>query len=120
MGIHMGNNFHDILCLIADAFHIGDHLHGGRDDAQISCNRLLAQQQFQTDVFYSPVALVNAAADHRNFLCQILIPTGQGFGSKCDDFLAVRAHIHQFPVQLIQLFLKKISHCLTSINQICR
>ena len=74
---------------------------------------LLAQEELQADIFHGTVALVDPGTDDGHILCQFFIPTGQGIRGKRDDLLAVGTHLQQFPVQLLQFFLKKVSH----INQ---
>ena len=98
MDRHMGNDLHNILRLIADALHVGDHLHGGRDHPQIPGYGLLAQQQLQADIFHRPISFVDPGSDNRHIFRQFLIPVDQGVGCQGDDILAVCPHLHQFTV----------------------
>ena len=52
-------NFGNILCLIPNPFHIGNHFQRCGNLPQISCHRLLLQQQFQTKLLNVTLFLVN-------------------------------------------------------------
>ena len=52
------DDFRDIRCLIANAFHIRDHFECCRNLPQITRDRLLLQKQLQTQGFNAPFLLV--------------------------------------------------------------
>ena len=52
------DDFRDIRCLIANAFHIRDHFECCRNLPQVACDRLLLQKQLQTQRFDRALLLV--------------------------------------------------------------
>ena len=59
------DDLRDILRLIADALHIGNHFQRGGDLPQIPRHRLLLQQQLQAQVLDFPLLLVDLAVQRR-------------------------------------------------------
>ena len=100
----------DVVGLIADAFHVRNHLQGRGDAAQVAGHRLLMQQQPQTQVLDVSLLPVDLPIQRRHLLGQRLIPCGQGLGGQRDHALAQRAHLDQLPMQLGQLLIKAAPH----------
>ena len=80
MVLHAGDDLRNILRLIADAFHIGDHFQCGGDLPQIAGHRLLLKQQFKAQAFDIPFLLVDFGIQRRYTSGQRLIAIAQRLG----------------------------------------
>ena len=67
------DDLRNILRLIADTLHIGDHFQCGGNLPQIPCHRLLLKQQPQAQVFDFPLLMVDLAVQRADLGRQCLI-----------------------------------------------
>ena len=100
----------DILCLVADPLHIGDHFKCRGNLTQVACYRLLLQKKLQTKVFDLSFPVVDMFV---GFVGQL--PHFFGSLVECTDrivdcFLAQCSHVDQQHVELRQLFIKSCRH----------
>ena len=105
-----GDDLGDVLGLVADALHVGDHFQGGGDLAQVPGHRLLLQQQLQAQGLDGALLLVDLRVQGAHLGGQGGVSLRQGLGSQGDDLLAQGAHFDELPVQQRQLLVKLSSH----------
>ena len=105
-----GDDLGDVLGLVADALHVGDHLQGGGDLAQIPGHRLLLQKQLQAQRLDGALLLVDLRVQGAHLGGQGGVSLRQGLGGQGDDLLAQGAHLDELPVQQRQLLVKLSSH----------
>ena len=108
--VQKGNYFRYILGLITDAFHIGYHLERCGNLTKIPCNRLLTQQQFETECLYIAFHFVNFVIDRCNPACDFCAALGKCLCGKRDRFLTQCSHFNKLIIELPQLAVKTASH----------
>ncbi len=102
----------NIRCLVTDSLHIGNHLEGGRDHAQVLCHRLLLEQHPHTACLDVVFQLVNFMLQRKHPLYRGLAVPLQNLGGNRDCLLAQASHPNQLDLQLAQLLIKSCSHIL--------
>ena len=112
--VHINDNVCDICCLIADTLHIRHHFQGRGNPAEISCHRLLMENQFHTKTLDVTLLTVDDGVVLHDFLRQPQIAVCQRLCSIGNGLFAQAAHGNHLCMQLGKLLLIKISH---SINQ---
>ena len=117
--VQVGDDLGDVLGLVADTLHVGDHLHGCGDLAQVTGHGLLLEQELQAQGFNGALGLVNICAQGGDTVNEVILPTGHGLGHQLNDLLTLTAHPGHFPVQLGKLIVKMVSHSFL-LNRICR
>ena len=105
-----GDDLGDVLGLVADALHVGDHFQGGGDLAQVPGHRLLLQKQLQAQRLDGALLLVDLRVQGAHLGGQGGVSLRQGLGGQGDDLLAQGAHLDELPVQQRQLLVKLSSH----------
>ena len=108
--LHVPGDLGDVGGLVADALHVGDHLQGGGHRPQIPGHRLLPQQQAHALALDLPLLLVDLLLQDVGPGPQLHVPVQQGLGGGRDGLLAQGPHPDQLHIQLIQLFVKGVSH----------
>ena len=106
----MGDQLRDVIGLVADALHVGDHLQRGGDLPQVAGHRLLVQQKAQAQVLNVPLLAVDVTLQPRHLSGQGRVALRQGLGRHGDGLLTQSAHLDQLPVELGQLLVKLASH----------
>ena len=104
------DDLRDVLRLIADALHVRDHLQRRRDLAQVARDRLLLEQELETQRLNIALLLVDLRVERPDLLRQLRIRLRERLGRERDDLLAQRAHLDHLPVQERELFIKPASH----------
>jgi hypothetical protein len=100
--------------MVPDPLHIGHHLHGRRNGAQISRNGLLLDQQLETDIFYLflfPVDQIIILHDPPG-LPDVL--TEKRFNALPDGVFNHVPHLYHFGIQQLELPIKFNPHALPS------
>ena len=105
-----GDDLGDVLGLVADALHVGDHFQGGGDLPQIPCHRLLLQKQLQAQGLDGALLLVDLGVQGGHPGGQGGVSLHQSLGGQGDDLLAQGTHFDELPVQQRQLLVKLSSH----------
>ena len=108
--LHVPGDLGDIRGLVADALHVGDHPQGGRHRSQVPGHRLLAQQKLHALPLDIPLLVVNLLFQAAGLPAQLLIVFQKRLGGHRNGLLTQRAQLNQFHVQLLQLFVKAVSH----------
>ena len=75
----MGDDLRDVGGVVTDALHVCHHLHGSRDKAQITCHRLLTQQQGHAAVLDVPLHPVDLGIALDDALCFLGVRRAEGF-----------------------------------------
>ena len=110
--LQKGDDLGNILRLIADSLHVGDHFQSGGDLPQVPGHGLLLEQQPQTKALNVPLLAVDLTVHRRDLFRQRPVALCQGLGGQRDDLLAQRAHFDHLVVELGQLFVKTVSHVI--------
>ena len=108
-----GNNLGNVLRLITDALHVGDHLQRRGDHPQIPGHGLLLQQELETDGLDLPLQLVNTVSLLLSLAGVLCAALQQRLASGGNDALTLAAHLGHFPIQQLQLLVKSASHGIT-------
>ena len=110
MALDGADDLGDVLGLVADALHVGDHLQRGGDLPEIPGHRLLLEQQFQALGLDLPLLLVDLPVQGSDLFCQGAVPRQDGLGGEGDDLLAEGSHLDESPVQQRELLVKAAAH----------
>ena len=94
-GDEMRDDLRDIRGVVAHALDIGDHLHGGRNVAQVARYRLLAQQQGHAAVLNVPLHVVDAVIPLHDLLGGCGVGGAQRFQRVLHGLGGVLPHLHQ-------------------------
>ena len=100
----------NIVGLVADTFHVRDHLQGSGDLPQVAGHRLLLKQEPQAEVLDVALLAVDLVVQGRDLLRQGGIAVGEGLRGQSDDLLAQGAHLDKLAVELGQLFIELTTH----------
>ena len=104
------HDFGDILRLVADALHVGDHLQRRGNLPEIPGHGLLLQKQLQAQRFDVALLLVDFRIQGRHLFGHRHVPFQHRPAGHGDDLFAQGAHLDEFPIQLGQLLIQTIAH----------
>jgi hypothetical protein len=93
----------DVGRLVPDAFHIGDHLDGRRDQAQVLCDGLLLKHQLQAFVFYFAFLHIDFVVFGNEFFGKRLVVRFKRPDDARYRLFAHGAHQNQVAVELFKL-----------------
>mgnify|MGYP000131034793 CR=1 FL=1 len=105
-----GDDLGNVLRLIADALHVGDHFERSGDLAKIPRDRLLLENEPETERLDRALLFINLRIERRYTLCKRRVSRAQCMGRQRDHLFAARTHFGQLPIELRQLFIKVTSH----------
>ena len=108
--LQIAHDLSNVLRLVADALHIGDHFQGGGDLPQVTGHRLLPQQQLQADALHIPLLLIQSRCNGRYLGGQSRTVLRQGFDRQRNGILTQGAHLGHFFIQQRQLLVKIVPH----------
>ena len=115
----MGDDLRDIGGMVADALHIRDHLHGGGDAAQVTCHRLLAEQQGHAAVLNVPLHVVDAAIALHHGGGSLGIGGAEGFHCSFHGIGSALPHLGQgrFQGSKVVFVLCTVAHCVFLLSR---
>ena len=115
----MRDDLRDIGGMVADALHIRDHLHGGGDAAQVTCHRLLAEQQGHAAVLNVPLHVVDAAIALHHGGGSLGIGGAEGFHCSFHGIGSVLPHLGQgrFQGGKVVFVLCTVAHCVFLLSR---
>ena len=108
--LQIAHNLGNVLRLVANALHVGNHFQGGGDLPQVTGHRLLPQQQLQADALHIPLLLIQSRRNGRHLGGQRRAALRQSFHRQGDGVLTQGAHLGHFLLQQRQLLVKIVPH----------
>ena len=103
-------NFANIGRLVSYALHVGDHFERSGDLAKIPRDRLLLENEPETERLDRALLFIDLRIERRYTLCKRRVSRAQCMGRQRDHLFAARTHFGQLPVQERKLFIEPVSH----------
>ena len=85
----------DIRGLVADAFHVRDHLKRRGDEAEVFCHGLLLQQEFEAEGLDIPLLLIHLAVKRNRVVGGLHVLLDECLACGLNRMLDQRAHFEQ-------------------------
>ena len=102
--------------MVADSFHIGDHLQGGGNLPEVAGHRLLGEEELKAEALDLPLFLVDFLVVGNRFFCLIDILAQKRVDRIADCLGDLDPHRNHFIVQLFQLAVKSVTHKFLSFQ----